>query len=146
MAERHERAWAKRSHASLCVSAAMQAELRRGWGVRATLCYDRPPPHFRPTGLEEAHELLAALQPVLAAPLHPRDCVAAMYDGSGNGRDGEVWHTSYFVAMCSVCVRQFSGLLWSFQCICPLTPAKLHTRRHCSCASHVLVSTEICEV
>lgn len=56
-------------------------------GVRATLCYDRPPPHFRPTPLEEAHELLQRLRPVLAAPLHPHDCVAAMYEGADEGQE-----------------------------------------------------------
>lgn len=30
-AERYERAWARRAAASLCVSAAMQSELRRNW-------------------------------------------------------------------------------------------------------------------
>jgi hypothetical protein len=54
-------------------------------GVRATLCYDRPPPHFRPTALSDAHELLVRLRPALAAPLHPHDCVAAMYQAPEDG-------------------------------------------------------------
>ena len=60
MAERYERRWAGHACASLCVSAAMQKELRQGWGVRAALCYDRPPLHFQPTPLPEAHQLLQA--------------------------------------------------------------------------------------
>ena len=53
--------------------------------MRATLCYDRPPPHFRPTALRDAHELLVRLRPALAAPLHPHDCVAAMYQALEDG-------------------------------------------------------------
>ena len=54
-------------------------------GVQATLCYDRPPPHFRPTALQDAHELLVRLRPALAAPLHPHDCIAAMYQAPEDG-------------------------------------------------------------
>lgn len=60
-------------------------------GVSATLCYDRPPPHFRPTPLEEAHELLVRLRPALAAKLHPHDCVAAMYDSPDDGQEVRSW-------------------------------------------------------
>jgi hypothetical protein len=56
-------------------------------GVRATLCYDRRPPHFRPTALRDAHELLVRLRPALAAPLHPHDCIAAMYQAPEDSQE-----------------------------------------------------------
>ena len=54
-------------------------------GVRTTLCYDRPPLHFRPTALHDAHELLVRLRPALEAPLHPHDCVAKLYQAPEDG-------------------------------------------------------------
>jgi beta-1,4-mannosyltransferase len=57
----YERACARRAHAHLCVTNAMRLWLQDEWGVRARLLYDRPPPFFKPTGVQERHELFGRL-------------------------------------------------------------------------------------
>lgn len=46
---------------NICVTKAMQSDLRDNWNIRATVLYDRPPSQFRPTTLEEKHELFVRL-------------------------------------------------------------------------------------
>ncbi len=60
LAERFERFWGPAAARHLCVSKAMQAELLQNWRVRATVFYDRPPAHFRPTPLKQQVRRLAA--------------------------------------------------------------------------------------
>ena len=71
-------------------------------GVQATLCYDRPPPHFRPTALRDAHELLVRLRPTLAAPLHPHDCVTAMYQAPEDGQEVGCLSCSVQISACGM--------------------------------------------
>lgn len=78
-AEKYERFWAVRAWGSLCVSKAMQKELADGWKVDAVLCYDRPPEHFAPTSVEKVHSLTMRLKDLLQQPVHPTDCLSALY-------------------------------------------------------------------
>lgn len=41
LARRFEKGWGRQAHAHLCVTKAMQAELQHGWGIQATVFYDR---------------------------------------------------------------------------------------------------------
>ncbi|GAB4824035.1 hypothetical protein N2152v2_011081 [Parachlorella kessleri] len=84
LAERYERYWAHAAQANLCVTKAMGRELQQRWGLSAgvTVFYDRPPDFFRPATLQEKHQLLAKLHPVLSAPLHPADFAAELAAGS----------------------------------------------------------------
>ena len=54
---RSERRWGRRADAHLAVSAALAEWLRREWGVRATVLYDRPPAAFAKPSLDAANEL-----------------------------------------------------------------------------------------
>ncbi|KAK9909090.1 hypothetical protein WJX75_007012 [Coccomyxa subellipsoidea] len=78
LANLYERFWGRFGHKHLCVSAAMRTELQRSWRIQATVFYDRPPSHFRPTPLKQQHQLLLRLGPVLDMPVHPRDCCAIL--------------------------------------------------------------------
>eukprot|EP00884_Botryococcus_braunii_P002445 jgi/Botrbrau1/12200/Bobra.0186s0105.1 len=71
-----EKVWGRTADYNFCVTMAMQNVLERRWGIQATVFYDRPPAHFRPASLEERHTLLLKLKPLIALPLHPRDCHA----------------------------------------------------------------------
>eukprot|EP00743_Colponemidia_sp_Colp-15_P003537 GILK01003816.1.p1 GENE.GILK01003816.1~~GILK01003816.1.p1 ORF type:complete len:573 (+),score=93.14 GILK01003816.1:165-1883(+) len=57
----YESTFSKGAYAHFCVSQAMQADLLRHWGIRATVLYDRPPEHFKPTILSEQHKLFMRL-------------------------------------------------------------------------------------
>lgn len=104
--ERYERFWAARADASLCVTKAMQAELRTSWGVKATVFHDRPPADFRPATVQEMHRLLAGMRAVLAEGVHPHDACAALYEGraepagvgSGSCAAGGVERTAFTTA------------------------------------------------
>lgn len=54
---RSERRWARRADGHLAVSNALAEWLRREWGVRATVLYDRPATFFTKPPLEAANEL-----------------------------------------------------------------------------------------
>jgi beta-1,4-mannosyltransferase len=54
---RSERRWAHRAHAHIAVSQALADWLKREWGVRATVLYDRPSAFFAKPTLEAASEL-----------------------------------------------------------------------------------------
>lgn len=73
MAERLERCWGRRADRHLCVSRGMQRELATHWRITAAVFHDRPPARFRPTPLEEAHELWLRLMPSMALPVHEHD-------------------------------------------------------------------------
>eukprot|EP00742_Colponemidia_sp_Colp-10_P004543 GILJ01004849.1.p1 GENE.GILJ01004849.1~~GILJ01004849.1.p1 ORF type:complete len:573 (+),score=82.44 GILJ01004849.1:75-1793(+) len=57
----YEQTFSKGAAAHFCVSQAMQSDLLRNWGIRATVLYDRPPEHFKPTILSEQHKLFMRL-------------------------------------------------------------------------------------
>eukprot|EP00271_Cylindrocystis_brebissonii_P004875 TRINITY_DN16799_c0_g1_i1.p1 TRINITY_DN16799_c0_g1~~TRINITY_DN16799_c0_g1_i1.p1 ORF type:complete len:683 (-),score=141.96 TRINITY_DN16799_c0_g1_i1:1053-3101(-) len=65
----------------LCVTKAMQHELEHSWGIRATVLYDRPPEMFRPTTVEEKHQLFVRLHTsIIHPPFAARgDCFASPY-------------------------------------------------------------------
>ena len=73
----YERLCAKRAHAHLCVTNSMRLWLQSEWGVRARLLYDRPPPFFKPTGVQDRHELFGRLAAQLSLPLLPSAGAAA---------------------------------------------------------------------
>jgi hypothetical protein len=50
-----------------------------GAQVDAVLCYDRPPEHFAPTSVEKVHSLTMRLKDLLQQPVHPTDCLSALY-------------------------------------------------------------------
>lgn len=86
VAESYERFWGRTAAAGLCVTRAMQLELRQHWRVPATVFYDRPPDFFRPASLAEQHGLMQRLQPALAEGLHPYDFCAALSTDLGPGQ------------------------------------------------------------
>ncbi|PVD39192.1 hypothetical protein C0Q70_01820 [Pomacea canaliculata] len=47
--------------ANICVTNAMRQDLIRNWQISATTVYDRPPDIFKPTSLQEQHELFVRL-------------------------------------------------------------------------------------
>ena len=69
LAQRFERFWGARGDQHLCVTKAMQKELRRGWRIPATVFYDRPPSFFRPASVAEEHDLLMRLQADINTPV-----------------------------------------------------------------------------
>jgi len=54
---RAERRWGKRADVHLAVSASLAEWLRREWGLRATVVYDRPPAFFAKPSLEAGNDL-----------------------------------------------------------------------------------------
>ena len=56
IAERYEKRWAPTAAAHLCVSRAMAAELRDGWGVHARVLHDRPNDAFAQIGRASGRE------------------------------------------------------------------------------------------
>ncbi|EFJ50907.1 hypothetical protein VOLCADRAFT_57730 [Volvox carteri f. nagariensis] len=68
LAHSYERFWGKRGNAHFCVTKAMQEDLQRKWGIRATVLYDRPPAFFKRTGLPVLHTLFRKLGPTLEQP------------------------------------------------------------------------------
>lgn len=57
----YEHLFGRFSSANICVTKAMQADLRDNWGVRATVLYDRPPVIFKETPLNDRHKLFVCL-------------------------------------------------------------------------------------
>lgn len=47
---------------NFCVSETMKNDLFQNWNISAEVLYDRPPPIFRPTSLEDKHTLLLKLE------------------------------------------------------------------------------------
>lgn len=76
LAEKYERYWGRKSDGGLCVTKAMQSDLDKGWKVKATVFYDRPPEFFRPATLQEKHDLLLRLSQTVLEPMHPHDFAA----------------------------------------------------------------------
>ncbi|XP_037074802.1 LOW QUALITY PROTEIN: chitobiosyldiphosphodolichol beta-mannosyltransferase-like [Pollicipes pollicipes] len=56
-----ESAFGRRADANLCVTAAMQEDLAKHWGIVASPLHDRPAARFRPVPPEETHELFVRL-------------------------------------------------------------------------------------
>ncbi|EPS62055.1 hypothetical protein M569_12737, partial [Genlisea aurea] len=70
-----EKRFGKMAHGSLCVTKAMQHELSKNWGIDADVLYDQPPEFFRPTSLEENHDLFCRIAKSLNEPYGIQDCV-----------------------------------------------------------------------
>ncbi|KAG9443785.1 hypothetical protein H6P81_015125 [Aristolochia fimbriata] len=70
-----ERHFGRKANGSFCVTKAMQHELARNWGIKATVVYDRPPEFFHCSSLQEKHELFCRLNNDLIHPHGIRDCV-----------------------------------------------------------------------
>jgi beta-1,4-mannosyltransferase len=68
LARGYERALGRRADAHLCVSQAMQFELKQRWGIDATVLYDRPGAMFVPSPAPVRHELFQRLRDVLRFP------------------------------------------------------------------------------
>jgi beta-1,4-mannosyltransferase len=58
IAKWYERRFGRGAYANLCVSQAMQADLRLNWKIEANVLYDRPPVFFKEAKLQEKEELL----------------------------------------------------------------------------------------
>jgi beta-1,4-mannosyltransferase len=72
-ARRYERSVGRRADAHLCVSRAMQEELRDHWGIDgAVVLHDRPSAHFSPTPAPVRRQLLSRLREQLRVPDLPR--------------------------------------------------------------------------
>ena len=61
VAKKFEAFFGPRVHAAFCVSKAMKRDLHNKWNIDATVLYDRPMNSFRPSTLEEKHELMTRL-------------------------------------------------------------------------------------
>jgi beta-1,4-mannosyltransferase len=73
LARRYERTLGGRADAHLCVSRAMQEELRAHWGIDgAVVLHDRPAGRFAPTPTPVRRELLTRLREELRVPDLPR--------------------------------------------------------------------------
>lgn len=65
----YERFFAGRADGHLCVTQAMSRWLQQQWGVTATVLYDKAPPFFKETTLEQQHDLMLRLADVLPSEL-----------------------------------------------------------------------------
>ncbi|XP_075503137.1 UDP-glycosyltransferase TURAN-like [Primulina tabacum] len=72
-----ENHFGKMAHGSLCVTRAMQHELAQNWGIKTTVLYDQPPEFFRPSLLEESHDLFCRISKSLNQPYGLRDCISS---------------------------------------------------------------------
>lgn len=61
LAEWLERVFGAMATRHLCVTRAMQRDLRDNWGITAEVLHDRPPPMFEPTPRAARHELFSRL-------------------------------------------------------------------------------------
>lgn len=57
----YERVFGQLAEKNICVTQAMQEDLRDSWHIRATVLYDRPPEMFRETSLNDRHKLFVKL-------------------------------------------------------------------------------------
>jgi beta-1,4-mannosyltransferase len=57
----YERSFAGRADGHLCVTQAMSTWLLKNWSVQATVLYDKAPPFFKKTTLEQQHDLMQRL-------------------------------------------------------------------------------------
>jgi beta-1,4-mannosyltransferase len=62
LAQSYEKLFGRAADQHLCVTEAMQQELRDNWGIVATVLYDRAPDIFHPASPAEVHQLLGKLQ------------------------------------------------------------------------------------
>ena len=63
-----ERFFGRLSDGNLCVTKAMQAWLKKEWGIEASVLYDRAPSHFHQATLQEKHTLFHKILPSLRCP------------------------------------------------------------------------------
>ena len=82
LAHWYEGAFGRLAHAHLCVTAAMRADLRARWGIRARTLHDAPPLRFRPRRPAERDALLREFAvklrlPQLASPSRPAVLVSS---------------------------------------------------------------------
>ncbi|KAG2482357.1 hypothetical protein HYH03_018707 [Edaphochlamys debaryana] len=68
MARSYERFWGRKGQGHFCVTKAMKDDLHAGWGIEATVLYDRPPAFFQRTPLPTIHTLFRKLGPALEQP------------------------------------------------------------------------------
>uniref|UniRef100_A0A4W3I6V4 Chitobiosyldiphosphodolichol beta-mannosyltransferase n=1 Tax=Callorhinchus milii TaxID=7868 RepID=A0A4W3I6V4_CALMI len=61
IAKWYEKLFGKFSNFNLCVTKAMQEDLKQNWNIKAITLYDCPPPIFRETPLELQHKLFKKL-------------------------------------------------------------------------------------
>lgn len=59
--KRYEKFFGRFAHKNICVTNAMKADLHDNWNVEAVTMYDRPPPMFKPSTVEEQHKLFMQL-------------------------------------------------------------------------------------
>lgn len=57
----YERCLGKLSYKNLCVTKAMQMDLRDNWNIKATVVYDRPPAMFKEADISARHKLFTKL-------------------------------------------------------------------------------------
>eukprot|EP01137_Pigoraptor_chileana_P012162 Opistho-2@64206 len=58
----YEQFFGRMGDAHLCVTRAMARDLGAKWNIRASTLYDRPPPQFRESTVDERHELFVRLR------------------------------------------------------------------------------------
>lgn len=63
----YERFVGKLSDYNLCVTNAMRNDLQDNWTIKATTLYDRPPPIFKESSIDERHRLFSRLQSMYEA-------------------------------------------------------------------------------
>lgn len=56
-----ERRFGRKAAYNLCVTQAMQRDLREQWSIEAQVFYDRPAPQFQPIAVEQKHDLFVRL-------------------------------------------------------------------------------------
>jgi beta-1,4-mannosyltransferase len=86
LARGYEKALGRRAGGHFTVTKAMQAYLRRAFGVDASVLYDRPPDAFAPLAGRPRHDVLQRLGPALRAAAVGADVFRS--GGSGGGSSG----------------------------------------------------------
>lgn len=74
-----ERRFGRKASDNLCVTQAMQYDLREQWAIEAHVFYDRPAPQFQPISLDQKHELFRRL-----ASEYPNHFASCMLAGHSN--------------------------------------------------------------
>lgn len=74
-----ERRFGRKASENLCVTQAMQCDLRKQWAIEAQVFYDRPAPQFHPISMQQKHELFKRL-----ASEYPRHFASGMLADSSN--------------------------------------------------------------
>lgn len=86
IAKRIEEVFGRRSDDSMCVTAAMKADLAQNWGVAgAKVLHDRPPPMFAPVPVAERPALFRRLAPDAQGAFGLAADGATVFSASGGG-------------------------------------------------------------